>query len=242
MSDALRLPRPPFFELGIKNYSYGDDVLDIAMKADALAVQHDVDILLITPYVDIRRVAQSVERLFVVAPYMDVLRPGRGLADVLPEGLQAAGAHGVVVNHIERPMSLPQIQETIDRAHDVDMFVFACADSIAQARAIACLGPEVINPEPAALIGSGTSGGVEFLRESEAAIRPLAPHALIEQAAGITRPEQVAELVRAGADGVGVSSGVMKAHDPHQLLEAMVVALAEARDSGLINNKQGSGL
>lgn len=236
MRDTVRLPQAPFFELGIKNYSYGDDVLHLAEAADALAVRHDVDILLITPYADIRRVSGSVQRLLIVAPYMDVLRPGRGLAEILPESLRAAGADGVVVNHSERPMSLPQIQATIDRAHEVDMFVFACADSVAQARAIACLEPEIINPEPAELIGSGTTGGIPFLRESEAAIRPIAPRALIEQAAGITRPEQVFDLVTAGADGIGVSSGVMRAESPHRALEAMVEALASARGARTASN------
>lgn len=226
-----RLPSAPFFELGLKNYVYGDDVLRIAIVADALAVRHDVDILLIAPYADIRRIADRVERLLLVAPYMDVLRPGPGLADVLPESLRAAGAHGVVVNHSERPMPIAQVAETISRARELGMFTFACADSIDQARAIACLGPDIVNPEPAELIGGAVSAGVPFLRESEAAVRGVAPGVLVEQAAGITSPQEVYDLVLAGADGVGVASGVMRAEDPERQLTEMVEALVHARDA-----------
>ena len=94
-----RIPRTPFFEIGIKNYVYGDTVLEYALAADAAAEKYDIDVMLTTPYVDIRRVAEHTKHLIILAPYMDVLRPGRGMADVLPESLKAAGAHGVVVNH-----------------------------------------------------------------------------------------------------------------------------------------------
>jgi triosephosphate isomerase len=101
--------RVPFFEIGIKNYFYGDQILELAKTADAASKKYDIDIIMITPYTEIRRVAENTG-LFVFAPYMDTLRPGRGLADVLPEALKAAGAKGVVVNHCERPMALSAIR------------------------------------------------------------------------------------------------------------------------------------
>ena len=83
--------RTPFFEIGVKNYIYGDDVLALAKAADAAALRYDIDVLFIAPYVDIRRIAENCENLIVFAPYMDTLRPGRGIADVLPEAISAAG-------------------------------------------------------------------------------------------------------------------------------------------------------
>ena len=61
-------PRTPYFEIGIKNYIFGDDVLRIAKAADTAAVRYDVDVMLITPYTEIRRVAEQTERLIVLAP------------------------------------------------------------------------------------------------------------------------------------------------------------------------------
>ncbi|MBQ3816165.1 MAG: triose-phosphate isomerase, partial [Clostridia bacterium] len=99
--------RTPYFEIGTKNYIWGDTVLAYAKAADEAARKYDIDVLFITPAVEIRRVAENTENLIVLAPYMDTLRPGRGMADILPEALKAAGAEGVVVNHCEKPMSLP---------------------------------------------------------------------------------------------------------------------------------------
>ena len=121
--------RTPYFEVGTKNYVYGDKLLEYARAADAAAEKYDIDVLFICPALEVRRVAENTKHLFVLATYMDTLRPGRGCADILPEGLKAAGAVGVMINHCEKPMSLPQMKKTIDRARELDFLVFACADT-----------------------------------------------------------------------------------------------------------------
>ena len=123
--------RTPYFEIGVKNYVYGDDVLRMAVHADNCSRKYDVDVVMIVPYTEIRRVCEHTQNLHVFAPYMDTLRPGRGMADVLPEAIKAAGAVGVVINHCARPMTLPQMKATIDRARELDLRVFGCADSLA---------------------------------------------------------------------------------------------------------------
>ena len=55
----MRKIRTPFFEIGTKNYIYGDDVLKLAMAADEMAEKYDIDVLFTTPYADIRRVAEN---------------------------------------------------------------------------------------------------------------------------------------------------------------------------------------
>lgn len=147
--------RTPYFEIGTKNYVYGDKLLEYAIAADKAAEKYDIDVLFICPAVEIRRVAENTKNLIILAPYMDTLRPGRGMADVLPEALKAAGAVGVVINHCEKPMSLPQMKATIDRAKELDFLVFACADTLDEAKAIANLHPDIINPEPSEVIGGG---------------------------------------------------------------------------------------
>ncbi len=214
--------RTPYFEIGTKNYIWGDTVLAYAKAADEAARK----------YVEIRRVAENTENLIVLAPYMDTLRPGRGMADILPEALKAAGAEGVVVNHCEKPMSLPQIKATIDRARELDMLVFACADTIAEAKAIAELHPDIINPEPSELIG-GTGGGVSdmgFVRESIRAIKAIYPDILVEQAAGITNGQQVYDFIMAGSEAAGAASGIMKAADPVAMIDEMIAATRRAAD------------
>ena len=167
--------RTPYFEIGTKNYIYGDTVLEYAKAAEAAAEKYDIDVLFITPCVEIRRIAENTERLILLAPYMDTLRPGRGMADILPEALKAAGAKGVVVNHCEKPMSLPAIKATIDRAREIDFLVFACADSVAEARAIAQLHPDIINPEPTELIGTGQTSNMAYVRSTIETVHAIIP-------------------------------------------------------------------
>jgi triosephosphate isomerase len=226
----MRKIRTPYFEVGVKNYVYGDAVLEMAVALEAASLKYDVDILYIVPYTEIRRVAEHTSRLIVIAPYMDTLRPGRGMADVLPEAVKAAGAEGVLVNHCERPMSLSAIKKTIDRAHELNMLAFACADTVGEAMAIAHLGPDIINPEPTELIGSGTASGMGYVREVIRAVKAVNPYILVEQAAGITTGRQVYDFIMAGSDGAGAGSGIFLAERPLDKADEMIAAVRRAAD------------
>ena len=223
--------RTPYFEIGTKNYIYGDKVLEYALAADRAAERYDVDVLFICPAVEIRRVAENTKHLIVLAPYMDTLRPGRGMADVLPEGLKAAGAKGVVINHCEKPMSLPQMKKTIDRARELDFLVFACADTLDEAKAIAQLHPDIINPEPSAIIGGGNGvSPMAYVKDSIDAIKAVDPSILVEQAAGITNGQQVYDFILAGSEAAGAASGIMNAKDPLAAIDEMIAATRRAAD------------
>jgi len=149
---------------------------------------------------------------------------------VLPEALKAAGAKGVVLNHCERPMSLTAIKKTIDRANELQMISFACADTIAEAKAIAQLHPGIINPEPTELIGSGTTSDMGYVSETVKVIKEIYPDILVEQAAGITTAEQVYQFIMAGSDAAGSCSGILNAKEPLALLDEMIGAVKKAGD------------
>ncbi len=223
--------RVPYFEIGTKNYVYGDELLKLALAADASAEKYDIDVLFICPAVEIRRVKENTKHLIILAPYMDTLRPGRGMADVLPEGLKAAGAEGVVINHCEKPMSLPQMKATIDRARELDFLVFACADTIDEAKAIANLHPDIINPEPSQIIGGGNGvSPMSYVKDTIREIKAIDPDILVEQAAGITNGRQVYDFIMAGSEAAGAASGIMNAADPVAMIDEMIRATKQAKD------------
>ena len=223
--------RTPYFEIGTKNYIWGDKVLEYALAADRAAEKYDIDVLFITPAVEIRRVAENTKHLIVLAPYMDTLRPGRGMADILPEALKDAGAQGVVINHCEKPMSLPQMKKTIDRARELDFLVFACADTLEEAKAIAQLHPDIINPEPSAIIGGGNGvSPMDYVKDSIRVIKEIYPDILVEQAAGITNGKQVYDFIMAGSEAAGAASGIMNAKDPIAMIDEMIAATRRAAD------------
>ena len=223
--------RVPYFEVGTKNYVYGDKLLELAKAADEFAGKYDVDVLFFCPALEIRRVAENTKNLFVMCTYMDTLRPGRGCADILPEGVKAAGACGVMINHCEKPMSLPQMKKTIERARELDMYVFACADTLDEAKAIANLHPDIINPEPSEIIGGGNgSSPMAYVKASIDVIKAIDPNIMVEQAAGITNGQEVYDFIMAGSEAAGAASGICNAADPIATMEEMIAATRRAKD------------
>lgn len=222
--------KAPFFEIGPKSYLYGDDVLSLAVAADQASEKYDVDIIFTCPIVDIRRVKEATRRIHVFAPHMDPICPGRGLADVLPESLVAAGAEGVMLNHCEKPLSFEVLAQTIRRAEEVGLTTIVCADSLADASKIATLHPDIIVAEPSELIGTGVSVGPEYVEAATQSVKSVSPEILVLTAAGIANGEDVYNTIIAGADATGSSSGVAKAADRAAMVDEMIAALRRGWD------------
>ena len=218
----------PFFEIGPKSYLYGDEVLQLALAADRAAEKYDVDIIFTCPVVDIRRVSQETKRIHVFAPHMDPIYPGRGLADILPESLVAAGAEGVMLNHCERPLTMEVLQETIRRAEEVGLTTIVCADSMADAARIAAMHPDIIVAEPSELIGTGVSVGPDYVKAAAQSVKAVDPDILVLTAAGISCGADVYNTIAAGADATGSSSGIAKAADRSAMVDEMIGALRQA--------------
>ncbi len=222
--------KAPFFEIGPKSYLYGQDVIDLAKAADAASEKYGVDIIFTTPLVEIARVRAATRRIHVFAPHMDPLRPGRGLADTLPESLVAAGAEGVMLNHCEKPLSLSVLKATIERAKEVGLTTIVCADSCVEASMIARLKPDIIVAEPTELVGTGVSCGPEYVEAATRAVKDVDPDILVLTAAGIAGGQDVYDVISAGADATGSSSGVAKAPDRAAMVDEMISAVRRAWD------------
>jgi len=228
---AKRVLKPPFFEIGPKQYLYGDQILKLALAAERASIEFDVDVIFTTPYCDIRRVAEATERLFVFAPHMDAIPVGRGLADVLPESVKAAGADGVLLNHTEKPVTFAVLQKTIGRAKELGLLVLAIADTIEEAKAIALLSPDVITAEQQVLIGSGVIADENYIAGTTDAIKSVDGSILVLQGAGIKDEDDVYNMIFDGAEATGTSSAVGKADNPGEMAYKMIRAVREAWDA-----------
>lgn len=224
----------PFFEIGPKSYLYGDDVVELAKAADAASERYNVDIIFTTPIVELRRVKEATRRIHVFAPHMDPLRPGRGLADILPESLKAAGAEGVMLNHCEKPLTIAELKATILRADEVGLATIVCADSIAEASAIAHLAPNIIVAEPTELIGTGKASDKDYVEASTRCVKEVNPDILVLQGAGIKCYDDVYRNIFAGADATGSSSGIVALptrEARNAMVDDMIRAVREAWDA-----------
>lgn len=222
--------KAPFFEIGPKSYLYGQDVIDLAIAADKASEKYDVDIIFTCPVAEIARVKAATKRIHVFAPHMDPLEPGRGLTEILPEGVKAAGAEGVMLNHVEHPLTLTQLKNTIARAKEVGLTTIVCADSMIEASMIAMLKPDIIVCEPSELIGTGVSVGPEYVDAAMKAVKDIDPDILVLTAAGIANGTDVYNTIKAGADATGSSSGVAKAADRAAMVDEMIGAARKAWD------------
>lgn len=222
--------KPPFFEIGPKSYLFGDDILQLAKAADDASERYGVDIIFTCPVVDIRRVKEATTHIHVFAPHMDPIPAGRGLADILPESLVAAGAEGVMLNHVEKPLTFDVLRKTIRRAEEVGLTTIVCADSMAEAAKIAGLHPDIIVAEPSELIGTGVSVGPEYVAAATQCVKEVDESILVLTAAGIANGDDVYNTIIAGADATGSSSGIAKAADRAAMVDEMIAAVRRAWD------------
>ena len=221
---------PPFFEIGPKAFMYGDRMLKLAKAADAASKKYDVRIILTPQYTDIGMLVRETEHLLIFAQHMDALPAGRGLGAVLPEAVKAAGAVGVMLNHAEKPLSLSELYQTIKRADETGLATIVCADTMQEAEAIAHLAPNIIAAEPTQLIGNGKPGDKKYMLATIAAIKKINPEILVLQGAGISTGRDVYDVIKAGADATGTTSGIMKAADPEAMMDEMICAVRTAWD------------
>ena len=220
--------KPPFFEIGPKAYMYGDDMVELAKVIDAAAKKYDVRIILTPQYTDIYRIACETENILVFAQHMDSLPIGRGLGSVLPEAIKSAGAVGVMLNHVEKQLTIAELKACIRRAEDIGLYTIVCADSITEAASIAHLNPDIIVCEPSELIGTGRTSNEEYVQASIQAVKSVNPEILVLQGAGISNGNDVYNVIRAGAEATGTTSGIMKAADKEAMVEEMISAMRRA--------------
>jgi triosephosphate isomerase len=221
---------PPFFELGPKAYLFGDGLLALASFADIISARYDVRIIITPQAVDIPRLAQTTSNLIVFAQHMDPIAIGRGNGSVLPEALKAAGAQGTMLNHAEKPLTPDVLEATIARADEVGLATMVCAGDLREVEQVSRMAPNIIIAESPELIGVGSTPAEE--RTSVAAtnqlVRDINPAIHVLHAAGISNGQDVYDVIAAGAQATGSTSGVLKAPDPFAMLEEMISSVHQA--------------
>lgn len=225
--------RRPFFEVGPKTYAWGAPVVALARRADDLSRRFDVDVVFTPQYTDIGAVAATVERVHVFAQHMDPLEPGRGIGAVLPEALRDAGAVGVLLNHVERRLDPEALARTMRRAEAVGLATMVCADDMAGAVAVAGLRPTILIVEEPLMIAGGRRDEVarRAVAATNDAIHQVDQGIRVLHGAGINGPDDVYEVIAAGAEGTGSSSAIFTASDPAAMLESMLRAARSAWDA-----------
>ena len=222
--------KAPFFEIGPKAFMYGEKMLELAKVIDKTAMKYDVDVIVTPQYTDIKLLADNTERILVFAQHMDALTPGRGLGSVLPEAVKAAGAVGVMLNHAEKPLEMPVLEQTIRRAEEVGLATIVCADTVEDVKKVAMMSPDLIVAEPTDLIGTGTTSDSNYVLDTIEIVRQINPDIMVLQGAGISNGKDVYDTIKLGAQATGTTSGIMKSDKPFEMVEEMLYNLRKAYD------------
>jgi triosephosphate isomerase len=222
--------KPPFFEIGPKAYIYGKEALKLAIHADKISEIYDVQIIFTPQYVDI--IAHEIKNLLIFAQHMDSLRIGRGIGSVLPEALKANGAVGVLLNHAEKRLPASEILRTIIRADEVGLATLVCADTIEESAEVARMQPNIVLAESPKLIGIGKRGDedIKMIEQVNLEVWKINPKIRVLHGAGIKCGQDVYNIIAAGAQATGSTSGILLAKDPFAMVEEMIKAVRNAWD------------
>jgi len=218
----------PFLIVNPKSYLYGQKSLELALATDQVAADTGLTIYFTCPYADIRMIREKTQHIIVCAQSLDPLTPGRGMGHVLPESLYEAGARAVFLNHAENPKTVAELYACIKRARELGMITVVCADSTVEAKAVACMGADIVLAEPTDLIGTGQVADDSYTTETVKALHEVAPDVLVMIASGVSTAEDCYNVVRLGADGTGATSGILKAPSPAQRVREMAEAIVRA--------------
>ncbi len=118
------------------------------------------------------------------------------------------------------------------RAGEVGLATMVCADNLEQSIAIAKLQPDIIIAESPELIGVGkrAQNDQQAISKTNQAVWNINPMIRVLHGAGISCGQDVYDIIAAGAQGAGSTSGIIKAPDPFAMLEEMISAVRAAWD------------
>ena len=95
---------------------------------------------------------------------------------------------------------------------------------------MAAFSPNIIVAEPTDLIGTGKTSDEKSIIETTLAIKKINPEIQVLHAAGISNGQDVYNVIKAGADATGTTSGIMKAENPEVMMDEMIRAVRTSWD------------
>lgn len=203
----------PFFEIGPKNLLRLAELGPIARAAGRAGGDSGVTTVLTVPTAFVAPVARLRSGVRVFAQGMDLEPLGDSMNRVTADALADAGATGVMLNHVSAPLPQDQLAVAVGLARAHGLLTIVCAGTEAEAMRFAALGPSSVLYEPPQLIGTVGSADRAWVSELTAAIHREHPGVLAMHAGGVASPSIAAQIMAAGADGTGSTSGVLFADD-----------------------------
>ena len=215
--------------LNLKNYPevLGEGSVRLAKAAKAAALSAGVEVIVAPPAAMVGLVASSVQ-IPVFSQNVGTGVPGASTGATIPEALEASGAKGSILNHSESPVPVRDLTALVPRLRGLSLSSCVCAGTTPQAVSLSGLDPDYIAIEPPELIGSGravSKARPELVSQTVSKLRRAGYDGMVLCGAGIVTGEDVAKAVELGAEGILVSSSVVRAKDWRAKIEELAYSL-----------------
>ncbi len=202
--------------INFKNYpeALGEGSVRLAQAA-AKASPGGVEIVVAPPTPMISLVSSKVD-IQVFSQSLGSQAGDKTTGAVTAESVRAAGASGTLLNHSEARIPLSELGELVPRAKRAGLRTCVCANGTEEALTLSSFGSEFLAVEPPELIGSGVAvskAKPEVVSSTVRAVREAGYGGRVLCGAGIVDGSDVLRAVELGAEGVLVSSSVVKAGD-----------------------------
>jgi triosephosphate isomerase (TIM) len=180
--------------------------------------------------------SESFPSLKLLAQHLDSKAAGSTTGYLIPEIAKASGALGSLINHSEHRLEDSQhIAELIARLGNLKMKSVVCARDIEEVRRLTPLAPDFIAIEPPELIGSGNAVSKvrpDVIIESRKVMeefRPTNAATKLLCGAGIVDEVDARTAIELGADGILVSSAVVKSKNWKSKIESLLRGINDAK-------------
>ena len=185
------------------------------------------DLVAVVSAFDLAAVVAAAPGLQVWSQHLDAVGFGSNTGWLHPQTAIERGAVGTIINHAEHKVSLEHVENLLAQLPE-GFPVCACAADLAEARALARLGPTMIAVEPPELIGgdiSVTAADPAIVSDTVALVEQVNPEVITLCGAGVKNGEDVATAIKLGTAGVLLASGVTKAENQLAVLRDLVSGL-----------------
>lgn len=223
--------KKPFFIINPKNFLNLREIEDLALYTDKLVKQLDLTVFFTAPTPYLHEIAKKTEKLVITAQNISVNKNKNTMGNLAFHNIRDINAKAVVLNHDENPLSISEIISGINQANEANIISIVCANSVQEAKMIATCNPTIILAEEVDLIGGDQLSDDNFLKNVIEEVKNVNPNILVEYGAGIKNAEDVEKLLSTNLDGVGVTSGIVKASDPKKITKQMLKVVKEIKES-----------
>ena len=209
-----------------KSYLYGEELIAFGLFADQLAKKYNkIDVYFCCPFVHIQELSKKTEHLIIAAQSMDPVGVGSSMGKVFPESLVNVGCKAVVLNHNDKPMTTSELVSSFKICRNLKLKTMICAGDLEEVEMISVLRPDIMICETHDSIGQGISSSSAYMIETKRMINKHSKSTKIIQGGGIMDEKDITKAIVSGADGVGMTSGIVCASNPFEKLKRLIQAV-----------------